>query len=225
LNPERLAMLEALGFVWDALDDRFLRHLDALRCFVRREGHGRVPRDHIEGDYRLGVWVSSIRAKRDALTSNRRAQLEDAGFFWGSLDERFAQNLELLKGYVAREGHARVPHGYVDDGVRLGNWVSNLRVTRATVPPERVAKLDEAGFVWDPYAEHHDRHLDVLRRYVARTGHARVPQSHVEEGLKLGVWVASLRARRATLAANRIAELDTLGFVWSVRAKKQRGAT
>jgi hypothetical protein len=44
--------------------------------------------------------------------------------------------------------------------------------------------------VWETQFE---RHLAALQGYVAREGHAHVPEKHREEGLPLGFWLANRR--------------------------------
>ncbi len=62
--------------------------------------------------------------------------------------------------------------------------------------------------------------VDHLRAYVAREGHANVPQKSVtDDGFTLGKWV-SIRRRDhkiGRLSTVRIAELDALGMVWDPR--------
>jgi len=56
-----------------------------------------------------------------------------------------------------------------------------------------------------------------LRSYVAREGHANVPNSYVtDDGFTLGKWVSKRREDRKNerLSTARIAELDALGMVW-----------
>jgi len=57
-----------------------------------------------------------------------------------------------------------------------------------------------------------------LRAYVARTGHADVPQESVtDDGFNLGAWVSNRRQDRKNgrLSTAKIAELNALGMVWS----------
>ena len=59
-----------------------------------------------------------------------------------------------------------------------------------------------------------------LRSYVAREGHASVPRRYVtDDGFTLGSWVVQRRHDRKVgrLSTARIAELSTLGMVWSSR--------
>ena len=50
-----------------AYENRFTRHVAALRCFVQREGHCRVPYAHIEAydgeQVALGRWTTYIRKR------------------------------------------------------------------------------------------------------------------------------------------------------------------
>jgi len=67
---------------------------------------------------------------------------------WEPRDEQFERNLSLLKEFVAREGHARVPALYTVGSVRLGSWVNTLRTSASKIPAEKVAILNAAGFIW-----------------------------------------------------------------------------
>ena len=68
--------------------------------------------------------------------------------------------------------------------------------------------------------------MSSLGEYNARHGHVRVPTSFVvpdEEGwaaeargLKLGLQVSKLRQKKGTLSDGNAAQLDALGFVWSI---------
>ncbi|GAA4561168.1 DEAD/DEAH box helicase [Streptomyces collinus] len=67
-----------------ARERAFLRGLAAARSFLEREGHLDVPQRHIEtfddGDpVRLGQWLSNVRRRRSALSSQRRAALAELG--------------------------------------------------------------------------------------------------------------------------------------------------
>ncbi|MGC2827655.1 MAG: helicase associated domain-containing protein, partial [Pseudolabrys sp.] len=58
------------------------RGLSALKKFKRREGHCRVPRHHLEGNYKLGQWVAVQRYSKDSLAAERRTKLNKLGFMW-----------------------------------------------------------------------------------------------------------------------------------------------
>jgi len=50
--------------------------------FKAREGHCRVPNEHVEGSYRLGSWVRHRREEKATMTAERRQRLDDIGFLW-----------------------------------------------------------------------------------------------------------------------------------------------
>ena len=123
-----------------------------------------------------------------------------------------------LAHFVARVGHARVPVGHREDGLPLGGWERNQHgaLARPALPPDRVARLDALGFVWDARADAWAAEYTALERLAAREGHARVPQDHLEDGFRLGRWVSNQRVarKRDVLSFDRVARLDALGMVW-----------
>jgi hypothetical protein len=220
LSAARVAVLDALGFVWHARDERFERKFRCFEQFVLREGHANVPQGHREDRVNIGSWVSYVRHHRDDLPAQRIAQLEALGFVWNPHDEQFQQHVKLLAHYRQREGHAAVPPRHAEEGVQLGRWVVKMRARRNQLSNERVEQLDALGFVWSPHADAFEAGVTALGNFIAREGHARVPQNHVEGSLNLGGWVATVRAAKASLPQQRTARLDALGFTWEARTER-----
>lgn len=154
---DRVARLEALpGWTWDPLADRWRLALTALRAFVGREGHARVPSRHVEGDSRLGEWVVHQRAeyRRGVLEPERVAALEAVpGWLWSGVDAAWEDAFAALVEFAATEGHAQVPTGYrTSDGRRLGDWVINQRQAhrRGELRDDRVSRLESLpGWLWN----------------------------------------------------------------------------
>jgi hypothetical protein len=123
--------------------------------FVTREGQARVPQSHLEDGYHLGQWVNVQRLFRGAgrLSDERAARLALLpGWDWHSPDTAWEQNYSALERFVAREGHARLPSGHVEDGYRLGQWVVVQRSFRkqGRLPDERGARLAALpGWAWN----------------------------------------------------------------------------
>jgi hypothetical protein len=82
-----------------------------------------------------------------------------------------------------------------------------------------VTELDAMGFVWNVHDYHFSENIALLQRFREREGHLMVPVGWIEDGVPLGKRVSNLRTSRAKMASDRIAQLDALGFVWSVRGK------
>jgi len=98
----------------------------------------------------------------------------------------------------------------------MGQWVGELRKRKDRLLPERRARLDALGFVWDEIEAKWEEGFQSLQRYHEREGHCRVPSTHCEQGYQLGQWVNRQRRAQATLSPERRARLDALGFVWKV---------
>ena len=68
MSAERKQRLDAIGFVWDALESAWEEGFTALTTFKARESHCRVPEGHFEGTFKLGHWIrSSARKERKCL--------------------------------------------------------------------------------------------------------------------------------------------------------------
>jgi superfamily II DNA or RNA helicase len=212
------ARLESLpGWAWDGRIDTFDENLTALRSYAQREGHSRVPKGHCEGALKLGIWVAGVRRKKDRLSDSQRARLEElSDWTWDTYEADFQRNLELLRGFVEREGHARVPQSHREIGVNLGTWVATQRVNRDRLEPRRRAQLEAvSGWLWEATIDTFPAKLALLRNYAAREGHARVPQRHVEDGVNLGTWVATQRKRRHQLDPAEHSALEAIpGWTW-----------
>ena len=229
LPEEREKALENLpGWVWDA--SRFPsweEGYEHLLDFVKREGHSRVPEEHVEDGFDLGTWVSNQRTLKSKLTDDKIVTLEKLPeWIWKIWEtERWEDGRERLLKYVEREGHARVPRDHAEDSFRLGTWVANRRRYRGRLSEEQDRFLCELpGWLWDAGP---DRAWEIgfehLRRFVKRNGHVRVPSSHEESGFTLGRWVVDQRRKRTSLSDEQKNDLEELpGWVWNIREEQWR---
>jgi hypothetical protein len=220
LSGDRARDLEKFaGWSWDTLADKWSERFELLKQFAIREGTALVPSGHTEDGYPLDRWVVQQRTRHKAgrLSADRAEALEGlAGWAWNARDARWELCFAGLLRFVARMGHARVPKGHVEDGIRLRDWVNNQRSTRAKLRPERYERLDRVpGWIWQTRGADWEKHLEVLRTYVRREGHASVPAKHVEAGLRLGRWVSGQRTGHATMGAKRRDLLEGVtGWKW-----------
>jgi superfamily II DNA or RNA helicase len=232
LSVRQIECLEALpGWSWNIRTDQWEDAFLLLERFVARQGHARVPKDHVEGDVRLGQWVINQRAahNKGQLLEPQIARLEALpGWSWESPANRWDATFAVMEQFVAREGHARVPRHHVEGDVRLGDWLSTQQGLNRTgrLTASRVARLEALpGWQWDRYLQQWDDHFALLETFVAREGHARVPQDHVESRKRLGIWVGTQRGayKKGRLSDGRIARLEALpGWSWNVRQRPKR---
>jgi len=129
MPAERRQRLGAIGLVLvkrNEVEPRaWERGFAALVEFKAREGHCNVPFSHTEGNFALGRWVNKQRAKRKTPRPERRQQLEEIGFVWNRLEDRWEEGFAALKTFKAREGHCLVPKAHMEGAYNLGSWVMN----------------------------------------------------------------------------------------------------
>jgi hypothetical protein len=130
-----------------------------LRIYQKKNGHCNVPLK----DGAFGRWVGIQREQRKCRDENRQSsydnppitddqirKLDSLRFCW-SLRTRLSWDsmyTELLS-YKGKHGHCRVPQKYVHNKA-LGRWVGKQRQNRKKnqLNPDRINRLDQAGFVW-----------------------------------------------------------------------------
>ncbi len=214
LSAERIAKLESLAFNWSPYIDSWSQGFSALTTYFQREGHARVPVAHIEGVVKLGTWAHNQRSKKDLLTSDKIAKLDSFGFSWGLLDDRWDEYYSALEIYFKREGHTRVQVDHLEGAVNLGYWVTTQRGKRDRLSEDRLSRLNTLNFSWDPLTEIWDEAFVALVVYKNREGHTRMPQKHIENGIKLGQWIQVRRQRKDEMNEDQISRLDSIGFIW-----------
>ena len=228
LGTERERRLEELpGWMWDTISERWDTGYRHLCEYVAEHGSARLLRTYTAKGYRLGSWVTAQRAKKAAgrLDEQRVRKLEELpGWTWDTIEDKWEEGLRRLTEYAKENGHARVPPKYVtDDGYKLGQWVSNLRMRRSGLDPEKACQVEAVpGWTWDPYAEQWDEGFRYLVDYVKEYGDARPPRDFVSrDGFRLGQWVTvqrvtKLRKRMDEQRSHRLENLH--GWSWDPRA-------
>jgi superfamily II DNA or RNA helicase len=221
-DPQRDARLAAIpGWAWDAQEAAWEEGFAHLLKFVEREGHARVPRGWGENGYRLGQWVIVQRSRRKTLDQQQQARLEALpGWTWSLKDENWEEGFAHLVRFVEREGHARVPGAWTEQGFPLGVWVRNLRARPERLDQQRQARLEALpGWAWDKWEAAWEKGFAHLVRFVEREGHIRIPGGHRENGFRLRAWFDKQRRDRrlGRLAEERAQRLEALpGWAWGV---------
>jgi hypothetical protein len=172
----------------------------ALRRYVEREGHARVPYDHREapGPYPLGPWVAEQRRAYGAghLSGKRAERLEQLGMVWDAADAAFQENLAAARVYYAQHFSLCAPRSAVALGKPIGQWLSNLRRPGALAGhPEREAALTAIDPDWNPawpttWQRHYTAARELLRE---ETGPTEVLPGVTVNGLDIGRWLARQR--------------------------------
>ncbi|MDG4795030.1 DEAD/DEAH box helicase [Micromonospora sp. WMMD1082] len=153
-DPDRTAILEALGIEWSPYEEMWRRGITAATAYHARHGHLRVPGGHVEADgYRLGQFIIAQRMlyKRGTLAPDRIAALEALGIIWGYREQRFNLGLAAAAHYHRAHGNLIVSNGYkTADGYPLGPWLKTQRakLRAGQLAPDRIRALDEISPTW-----------------------------------------------------------------------------
>ncbi|WP_180375819.1 helicase associated domain-containing protein, partial [Chlamydia suis] len=219
LAEDRIARLEELGFVWDVFEEAWEKNFLELKRFQEEHGHCNVPSVYPQNPS-LGVWVSNQRAdfKKGKLAEDRIARLEELGFVWDVTEEAWEKNFLELKRFREEHGHCNVPSVYPQNP-SLGVWVKHQReyFKSAKLAEDRIARLEELGFVWDVTEEAWEENFLELKRFREEYGHCKVPKRYPQNP-SLGFWVRTQRYafKKGKLSEDKIERLEEIGFVWRV---------
>ena len=244
VTPERKALLDELGMIWEKTDSWQHRY-ELAAAYKKEHGSLAVPAQYRTED---GIWLGSWLSRQKLmlregkkLSAERCAALRE--LFQGEntrrltatvppacsvREQNWLDNYQSAKRYAEKKGTLLVPAGYVDEsGFRLGVWISNLRAARKARPesfqvtPEHIAMLDAIGMQWDAREAKWDGAFRRAEEYRAAHGDLLVPVNYkTGDGFCLGDWIRRMRESYAAaddrLTAAHVQKLEALGMVWTM---------
>ena len=214
LHPDRISQLESIGFSWDPTADQWEDSFNVLLKYYAENRHCRAPYNLVYDGIKLGSWICSQRKKKSQLTLSQIGRLDSIDFNWDPFNEQWERAFKALQQFHAREGHCQAAISHIEDGLNLGTWISTQRQNKMHLTTDRVRRLDHLGFSWNRFNDQWERAFRALRLFHTREGHCRVAISHIEDGLKLGIWVRAQRQRRDRLTPEQISRLSSISFIW-----------
>lgn len=178
--------------IFDTERQDWARGYAASRKFRLREGHLRVPFDHVEGGA-AGTWQAATDA--EPLPGGTDPELEE-------LPENSKALVQTGSSAIWRPGR----------GFLLGHWISAQRKAYAasTLSGLRIQRLNALGMVWDHGDAAFEENLAAARAYFADHGTLAAPRSATALDRPVGQWLSNQRRpgalaghpeREATLAA------------------------
>ncbi|MET9438060.1 Helicase associated domain protein [Streptomyces sp. NPDC006551] len=231
LDATRTHALEQLGIVWNPRQQAWDRGLTHAAAYATTHGHLAVPVGYHDPEtgFALGRWLATQRKRADQLTAARTKALEDLDPHWNP-----AWPLTWQRTYQAARHHRKAGHNLADvprifvtrEGIRLGEW---LRAQRSTPPahPGQLLLLQDLGLhtTTPPSGQQLSlsarerslqRGLEAAAAFLAREGHLKVPQRHIEQlatgPVRLGQWLTNIRRRWDRLPPEHRRTLTRLGI-------------
>ena len=201
--------------------------------FYREHGHLRAPRRYKTAEgYTLGSWLATqrnVRAGRQygRLSPERIARLDRIGMVWeDQYTASWNRYYGALSQYRAEHGDLDISADYVaEDGLRLGDFIGNLRRARALgdrcvyLTEDRVRQLDSLGMIWNKLDLLWERNYAACLEFYREHGNLAIPANYVSpDGLKVGAWLRRMRQVRrdgnGRLTQEQIERLNAIGMVW-----------
>jgi ribosomal protein L24E len=225
LSDERIALLDEVGFAWEINkinpDILWKTRFDELVDYKQQFGNCNVSREY-EANPQLFYWVKQQRSlfKQGKLANERIEKLDEVGFSWGRLDFKssWMSHYNELVNHKQEFGDCIVPCKL---NSRLGEWAKNQRClfNKGKLSQDRIAKLNEIGFVWGVRESQWMAHFYELKKFKRKFGHCDVPCAY-KKNPQLGRWVENQRAfykKGIKITEERIAMLNEAGFKWVIK--------
>ncbi len=225
LDKSRIARLDAIGMMWD-LDEEWERMFKLAERYYHDNGSLDIPINYVaENGEKLGVWyrgrVKEFRSGK--MSEERKARLFAIGF---NREPIYARNwmryYAEAEKYSAEHGDLNVNANYVTDaGLNLGIWISSQRYSYGLgkLPKKRIELLEAIGMDWQRFDGKWMLGFSHFEEYIQAFGNTDIVSTYVSpDGFRLGQWVFAQRNRKmlGKLSEDKIARLESLGFVWSV---------
>ena len=232
LTDSQIERLDRIGMRWESVNDvSWQRHYDACRAYRDEQRDLNVSGDYVANGITLGRWIKSVRnyrrygIKSNYFTPEREKLLDDLGMVWDQPDYLWNRNYEAAKCYFARFGDLNVPAGHVENGVKLYNWLADLRKKygAGALTDEQIEQMNALGMRWQSKNDiAWENGFNHAKAYADKFGTADAPLNYVcDDGYKLGVWLSKCREKytKGTLTDYQIKQLESINIVWNKSRK------
>lgn len=162
LSAGRVTRLEEIGMIWNVTDAKWEMHYQQAKAYFEKYGNLNVPGAYrTEDGFLLGMWLAGQRKARSekTLTPMQVRQLDEIGMVWSkTFDSQWQSAYALAEAYYRQNGNLNIPYAYcTPDGYKLGRWLARQKSAKrapgknsnCVMTPERIAKLEKIGVMWD----------------------------------------------------------------------------
>lgn len=235
LNTEKIAKLEAIGFVWNG-NEVYAKQLQAkwdaifalAESYYKQNGNLRMPRNYIIDGVNVGAWLSNLKGayrgcNNRKLSPYQISKLESIGIEWDYdyKEDTWNKMYECAKRYFYEHGNIFLPQGYNYEGLALGSWIHHQtqEYKKRKLAQHKIDKLNELGIRWYPQKDKWNTFYQCAKKYYKEIGNLDVPDDFEFDNLNLGRWISVQRqaynGRQDTLLnAEQIKKLEAIGMSW-----------
>ena len=213
------ACVEELAENWDERYGELLAYIDL-------KGDPNFPRNF--SNPQLSNWVFTQRQRKKGAANLRPLSkkqidlLDKIGFYWGSdeddLTPIWLEGYQQLIEYKQAKRHTNVPKRKKGESGKLSAWVSAQRQAFAAnnLSEARTNALNKIGFNFQMRVRQtwERRHIELVA-YFKKYCNFNVPTDYSEAPkLRQHIALTRYQKRQGKLSAERIIQLDSIGFVW-----------
>ena len=99
---------------------------------------------------KLSNWVVTVRQNRknDKLEQQQIEELDSLGFIWDPHSHAWDEAFSALLKFYQQEGHCNVPVSYIEEDIKLGQWIRYQRKHKDKMSTDRLKRLNALNFSW-----------------------------------------------------------------------------
>lgn len=224
LSKERISLLDSLGFIWDAKDEKWMNSYRQASDFFSKNGRLPVHSDTISNTdlQNLYHWISQqrLKIKDGSLSAERIELLRKIGCEPDikTKDDIWEENFEKFKAYVAE--HEKYPaktDAKENESIsKIYRWMLYQRkyYKLGKLSVNRIKKLESIGFVWDAELDLWNRQFELLKKFV-ELNHRPPNAKDKINGSVIGQWYLKQKkfietGKLAPELSEKIQKLDIL---------------
>ena len=209
VTEAQIKKLEAIGFSWNPLDEQWEKMFDTYRDYVKRYGQVTVQKR----EKTLWTWVAAqrVKAKKGTLSQERIDRLNELGFIWSVLDERWMAQFLRVKD-IMQSGR------FLKEDVSAKEWayIQKRRWQRGKLPDWQNELIDSLNLGTEPdFQKQWNAMYAKMVDYYRLHNTSIIPDNYSDR--KLLGWMRTQRVsyNQGKLTNYQIEKLEEINFVWN----------
>ncbi len=215
LTPERIAMLDALGMVWDRTEFVWGQYFEAAKRYYEEYRNLDVPSYYITPDgRRLGRWIAAQRKlrKQELRKNSREKQIQD-----GSAKQTTKKNDTRSKKKINGQDNKQQKK---DKKIEISQQNETI-CCEVGISVNQIEKLNQIGMIWETKSNTTwEKSYNAACEYYNMHGNLDVPATYrTADGCRLGRWIRRQKDAYQTsrLPDVKVQKLEQIAMVWETK--------